>query len=108
QRQFWSIRLSLWTAVFFCLLLQRDMEGAMIIPLGEVVQSQGVAQDSMGHSWGTQRQKVAIFGNKRQYRGNVKALIFLLVGVVRCWILLPSNPRVGCSSHPGGTGKSKG
>src|SRR5262245_55798118 len=51
---------SLWTAVFFCLLLQRGTGGAMIVLPGEMVQSQGVAKNSMGHLWGTQRQKTVV------------------------------------------------
>jgi hypothetical protein len=45
-------------------VLHRGAEGAMISTCGEIVQSQGVAPDSMGHSWGTQRQKTAVFHNK--------------------------------------------
>ena len=79
----------------------------MIIRREEMVQSQGIAQDSMGRSWGTQRQKTAVFHNKWQYRENAKALISLLLGVVRYWIPLPSNPRVTGSNPVGGIDKSR-
>ena len=74
----------------------------MIILCFEAVQFQEIARDSVGHSWGTRRQKAAIFGNKWQYKENAKALISLLLRVVMCWIPLPSNPRVGGSSPSGG------